>query len=39
VKRLFVVVVALGAGYVAWRRLSGSPADRDLWSEVTDSLD
>jgi hypothetical protein len=38
-KKLFVLLAALGAAYVVWRRLSGDSAERDLWSEVTDTLD
>ena len=38
-KKLFVVLLAVGAGYAAWRSLGGQTAERDLWSEVTDSLD
>ncbi len=38
-KKFVVVLLALGAGYAVWRRLSGDAAERDLWSEVTDTLD
>ena len=38
-KKLIVLLLALGAGYVAWRRLNSGSAERDLWAEVTDSLD
>ncbi|GAA1722995.1 hypothetical protein GCM10009809_18550 [Isoptericola hypogeus] len=38
-KKLFVLLLALGAGYVVWRRLNEDAADRDLWSEVTDTID
>ncbi|MCK0116034.1 hypothetical protein BCE75_10189 [Isoptericola sp. CG 20/1183] len=38
-KKLFVILLAALAGYVVWRRLSADAADRDLWTEVTDSLD
>ncbi|WP_218926027.1 DLW-39 family protein [Xylanimonas oleitrophica] len=37
-KKLFLLLIALGAGYVVWRRVSEGNAERDLWSEVTDSL-
>jgi len=39
VKKLFVLLLALGAGYLVWRRLNEDAADRDLWSEVTDTID
>jgi hypothetical protein len=39
VKKLLVVLLAAGAGYVLWRKLSEDAAGRDLWSEVTDSID
>jgi len=38
-KKLFVLLLALGAGYLVWRRLNEDTADRDLWSEVTDTID
>ncbi|CAM3405885.1 DLW-39 family protein [Isoptericola sp. NEAU-Y5] len=38
-KKLFVLLLALGAGYLVWRRLNEDAADRDLWSEVTDTID
>lgn len=38
-KKLFVLLLALGAGYAVWRRINGGSSERDLWSEVTDSLD
>ncbi len=38
-KKLFLFLAALGAGYVVWRKVSEGSAERDLWSEVTDTLD
>ena len=38
-KKLLVVLLAAGAGYILWRKLSEDAAGRDLWSEVTDSID
>ncbi|MEG3614059.1 MULTISPECIES: DLW-39 family protein [unclassified Isoptericola] len=38
-KKIIVAVLAAVAGYLVWRRLSEDAADRDLWTEVTDSLD
>jgi hypothetical protein len=39
VKKLLVVLLAAGAGYVLWRKLSEDAVGRDLSSEVTDSID
>lgn len=38
-KKLLFVLVAVGAGYVVWRKLSEDNAERDLWSEVTDTFE
>ena len=38
-KKLFVLLLALGAGYLVWRRINKDATDRDLWSEVTDTID
>ena len=38
-KKLLVVLLTAATGYLVWRRLSADAADRDLWTEVTDSLD
>jgi hypothetical protein len=37
-KKLLLLLVAAAAGYVVWRQLSTRRAERDLWSEVTDTL-
>jgi hypothetical protein len=37
-KKLLLLLVAAAAGYVIWRQLADRSAERDLWSEVTDSL-
>jgi hypothetical protein len=39
VKKLMVLLLAAAAGYLVWRRVSSDAADRDLWTEVTDTLD
>jgi hypothetical protein len=36
-KFLFALLVA-GAGYAIWRKYSEDNAERDLWSEVTDTF-
>ncbi|ANC32033.1 hypothetical protein ATJ88_0061 [Isoptericola jiangsuensis] len=38
-KKLMIVLLAAAAGYLVWRRVSTDAADRDLWTEVTDTLD
>jgi hypothetical protein len=38
-KKFLLLVLALGAGYVAWRKLSGDKGSRDLWAEVTDTFE
>ncbi|MDO8143748.1 MULTISPECIES: DLW-39 family protein [Isoptericola] len=38
-KKIVVALLTATVGYVVWRRLSEDAADRDLWTEVTDSLD
>ena len=37
-KKLLFVLVVVGAGYAVWRKLSEDNAERDLWSEVTDTF-
>ena len=38
-KKLLIVLLAAGAGYVLWRKLNEDAAGRDLWSEVTDTFE
>ena len=38
-KKLLILLLAAGAGYVLWRKLNEDAEGRALWSEVTDSLD
>lgn len=38
-KKLLIVLLAAGAGYILWRKLNEDASGRDLWSEVTDSID
>ena len=38
-KKLLFALVVVGAGYAVWRKLSEDNAERDLWSEVTDTFE
>ena len=36
-KKLLVVLLAAGAGYLVWRNYASQEADRELWAEVTEA--
>ena len=38
-KKLLVLGVLAGLGYLVWREISAEKAERDLWREVTDPVD
>jgi hypothetical protein len=38
-KKLLFTLIVVGAGYAIWRKVSEDNAERDLWSEVTDSFE
>jgi hypothetical protein len=38
-KKFLLLVLALGAGFLLWRKLSGDGGARDLWAEVTDTFE
>ncbi|WP_222843916.1 DLW-39 family protein [Cellulosimicrobium sp. CUA-896] len=38
-KKLVVLILAAGAGYLVWRKYSEDSAERDLWAEVTDTFE
>jgi hypothetical protein len=38
-KKLLVLLLAAGVGYVIWRKCTEDAAERDLWSEVTDTFE
>ncbi|MGO1316371.1 MAG: DLW-39 family protein [Cellulomonadaceae bacterium] len=38
-KKFVLLVLALAAGYVIWRKVSEDSAERDLWAEVTESFE
>ncbi len=38
IKKLLVVLIALGGAFVLWRKISGDRAELDLWAEATDSV-
>jgi len=37
-KKLLIALVAVVAGYVAWRTYAEDRDERDLWTEVTDEV-
>ncbi|ROR96678.1 hypothetical protein EDD28_1266 [Salana multivorans] len=37
-KKLLVLAVVAGLGYLVWRELSAEKAERELWREVTDPI-
>jgi hypothetical protein len=39
VKKLLVLALAAGVGYLAYQRYVQDRDERDLWAEVTDTLD
>ncbi|ACV07688.1 DLW-39 family protein [Jonesia denitrificans] len=38
-KKFILVVLAAAAGYAIWRQVAADNGQRDLWSEVTDTVD
>ncbi|WP_241744436.1 DLW-39 family protein [Cellulosimicrobium arenosum] len=38
-KKLLVLLLAAGAGYLVWRKYQEDNAERDLWAEVTDTFE
>jgi hypothetical protein len=38
-KKILVLLLAAGAGYVLWRKYAEDNAERDLWAEVTDTFE
>ncbi|ROS75555.1 DLW-39 family protein [Cellulomonas sp. PhB143] len=38
-KKLLLVLLAAGAGYLVWRKYNESADERDLWAEVTDTFE
>jgi uncharacterized iron-regulated membrane protein len=39
VKKLLLVVLLAGIGYVVYRQISANKAEQDLWSEATSEPD
>ncbi|MCL2422659.1 MAG: DLW-39 family protein [Micrococcales bacterium] len=37
-KKLLILLVLAGIGYVAYRKFVADQDERDLWAEVTDNL-
>jgi hypothetical protein len=38
-KKLLLLLAAAAAGYALWTRYAAERDDRDLWAEVTDSVE
>ncbi|WP_242496430.1 DLW-39 family protein [Xylanimonas protaetiae] len=38
-KKLILLLLAAAAGYAVWKKYTEGTTERDLWSEVTDTLD
>ena len=38
-KKILLLLGAATAGYAVWRRFEDDRSDRDLWAEVTDTLE
>ena len=38
-KKLLLLLLAAAGGYVAWRRVEEDRQDRDLWAQVTDTVE
>ncbi|HYP74004.1 MAG TPA: DLW-39 family protein [Microbacterium sp.] len=38
-KKLLLVLTAAGVGYLVWRKYVEDREERDLWAEVTDTLE
>lgn len=38
-KKILALAVLLGAVYAVWRRYAEDHDERDLWAEVTDTVD
>ena len=38
-KKMLLLLVVAGAGYVVWRQIAEDRDERDLWAEVTDSFE
>lgn len=38
-KKFVILLLAAGAGYLVWRKVSEDSSERDLWAEVTDTFE
>jgi hypothetical protein len=38
-KKLLLLLLAAAGGYLAWRRVEEDRQDRDLWAQVTDTVE
>ena len=37
-KKLFVVLLAAGAGFAAWQKTQSNKSEQKLWAEATDKV-
>ena len=38
-KKVLLLLLAAAGGYLAWRRVEDDRQDRDLWAQVTDTVE
>jgi hypothetical protein len=38
-KKVLLLMIAAVGGFLMWRRVSEDRADRDLWAEITDTVE
>jgi hypothetical protein len=39
VKKVLLLIVTAAGAFLVWRRVSEDRADRDLWAEITDTVE
>jgi hypothetical protein len=38
-KKVLLLMLTAAGGFLVWRRISEDRADRDLWAEITDTVE